>query len=115
MEKTSARSSNTSKPPRSSLPRTAKALDALIKFYTTGEEADRKAYDIAWVQDKDAPVDTINGFIEVYLDPHGVKGSWESAVFYVNKEKTGNIKKLAAKRSGSRTTCRPTRRFVSPT
>ena len=75
---------------------TAKALDALIKFYRTGEEADRKAYDIAWVEDKDAPVDTINGFIEVYLDPRGVKGSWESAVFFVNKQKTGAIKKLAA-------------------
>jgi dipeptidyl-peptidase III len=75
---------------------TVKALDALIKFYTTGEDSDRRAYDIAWVQDKDAPVDTINGFIEVYLDPRGVKGSWESSVFFVNKEKTGNIKKIAA-------------------
>ena len=74
----------------------AKALDALIKFYRSGEEADRKAYDIAWVQDKDSPVDTINGFIEVYLDPRGVKGSWEGLVFYVNQEKTQRIKTLAA-------------------
>ncbi len=58
-------------------PPMVKALDALIKFYRTGEEADRKAYDIAWVQDKDSPVDTINGFIEVYMDPRGIKGSWE--------------------------------------
>ena len=48
-------------------------------FYTTGETADRVAYDIAWVQDKDSPVDTINGFVEVYMDPRGMKGSWESA------------------------------------
>jgi dipeptidyl-peptidase III len=75
---------------------TAKALDALIKFYKTGEDTDRQAADIAWIQDKDAPVDTINGFIEVYLDPRGIKGSWESAVFFFNKEKTGAIKKLAA-------------------
>jgi dipeptidyl-peptidase III len=75
---------------------TAKALDALIRFYKTGEDADRQAADIAWIQDKDAPVDTINGFIEVYMDPRGVKGSWEAAVFFVNKEKTGAIKKLAA-------------------
>ncbi len=75
---------------------TVKALDALTKFYRTGEEADRKAYDIAWVQDKNAPVDTINGFIEVYMDPRGVKGSWESVVSYVNTKKTGAIKKLAA-------------------
>src|SRR5688572_7232363 len=76
-------------------PPMAKALDALIKFYRSGEEADRKAYDIAWVQDKDSPVDTINGFIEVYLDPRGVKGSWEGLVFYVNQEKTKRIKTLA--------------------
>jgi dipeptidyl-peptidase-3 len=76
-------------------PPMAKALDALIKFYQTGEEADRKAYDIAWVQDKNSPVDTINGFIEVYMDPRGVKGSWEGLVFYVNQEKTQRIKTLA--------------------
>jgi dipeptidyl-peptidase-3 len=76
-------------------PPMAKALDALIKFYQTGEEADRKAYDIAWVQDKASPVDTINGFIEVYVDPRGIKGSWEGLVFYVNQEKTQRIKTLA--------------------
>lgn len=73
----------------------AKALAALVRFYRTGEVADREAYDIAWVQDKDSPVDTINGFIEVYLDPRGVKGGWEALVFYVNQEKTARIKKLA--------------------
>ena len=66
----------------------ANALRALIQFYRTGEDADRAKYDIAWVQDKDSPVDTINGFIEVYMDPRGIKGSWESLVFYVNPEKT---------------------------
>jgi dipeptidyl-peptidase-3 len=74
----------------------AKALRALIKFYQTGDVEDRKAYDIAWVQDKNSPVDTINGFIEVYLDPRGIKGGWEGLVFYVNREKTEGIKKLAA-------------------
>ncbi len=74
----------------------AKALRALIKFYTTGETADRVAYDIAWVEDKSSPVDTINGFIEVYMDPRGVKGSWEALVFYVNRDKTEGIRKLAA-------------------
>jgi dipeptidyl-peptidase-3 len=76
-------------------PPMAKALDALIKFYNTGEDADRKAYDIAWVQDKVSPVDTINGFIEVYMDPRGIKGSWEGLVFYVNQEKTERIKTIA--------------------
>ena len=74
----------------------AKALAALVKFYETGETADRVAYDIAWVQDKASPVDTINGFVEVYMDSRGMKGSWESLVFYVNPEKTEGIRRLAA-------------------
>ena len=74
----------------------AKALRALVTFYRTGEDADRVAYDIAWVHDKDSPVDTINGFIEVYMDPRGVKGSWEALVYYVNRHKTENIRKIAA-------------------
>ena len=74
----------------------ANALRALVKFYQTGETSDRAAYDIAWVQDKDSPVDTINGFIEVYMDSRGMKGSWEALVFYVNPEKTAEIRKLAA-------------------
>ena len=73
----------------------ANALRALIQWYRTGEDADRAKYDIAWVQDKDSPVDTINGFIEVYTDPRGIKGSWESLVFYVNREKTSRIRTLA--------------------
>ena len=74
----------------------AKALNALITFYQTGETKDREAYDIAWVQDKASPVDTINGFTEVYLDARGIKGAWEALVFYVNPEKTSAIQKLAA-------------------
>jgi dipeptidyl-peptidase-3 len=74
----------------------ATALEALIRFYRSGSESDRIAYDIAWVQDKASPVDTINGFIEVYMDPRGIKGAWESLVFYVNREKTEGIRRLAA-------------------
>jgi dipeptidyl-peptidase-3 len=74
---------------------TATALKALIQWYRTGDDGDRAKYDIAWVKDKDAPVDTINGFIEVYMDPRGVKGSWEGIVYHVNKEKTDRIKKFA--------------------
>jgi dipeptidyl-peptidase-3 len=73
----------------------AKALRALITFYTTGEDADREAYDIAWVQDKASPVDTINGFVEVYLDARSIKGAWEALVFYVNAEKTRQIRTIA--------------------
>ncbi len=74
----------------------AAALRALITFYRTGEDEDRVAYDIAWVQDKASPVDTINGFVEVYMDARGHKGAWEALVFYVNPEKTEAIRRLAA-------------------
>ena len=73
----------------------ANALRALVQWYRTGDDRDRAKYDIAWVQDKASMVDTMNGFIEVYLDARGVKGSWEALVFYVNKAKTERIKKLA--------------------
>ena len=74
---------------------TRRALESLIRFYETGDDRDRVAYDIAWVEDKDAPVDTINGFIENYLDARGVKGAWEAIVFYVNHEKTESLHRLA--------------------
>ena len=73
----------------------AQALRALVKFYQTGETVDRAAYDIAWVEDKASPVDTMNGFIEVYMDARGTGGQ-EALVFYVDPEKTAEIRKLAA-------------------
>ena len=73
----------------------AKALRALIQWYRTGEREDRRAYDIAWVEDKTSPVDTINGFTEVYLDARGIKGAWEGIVYYVNTTRTAAIQKLA--------------------
>ncbi|HEV8234331.1 MAG TPA: hypothetical protein VGP84_07010, partial [Gemmatimonadaceae bacterium] len=74
----------------------AASLRALIAFYRTGEETDRIAYDIAWVSDQESRVDTINGFVEVYMDPRGVKGAWEGLVYIVNEEKTRKIQTLAA-------------------
>jgi dipeptidyl-peptidase-3 len=76
-------------------PPTADALKALVQWYRTGEDSDRAKFDIAWVKDSDAIVDTINGFIEVYMDPRGVKGSWEAIVYHVNREKTERIRKFA--------------------
>jgi dipeptidyl-peptidase-3 len=76
-------------------PSMADALRALVRFYRTGDPADRMAYDIAWVKDTGSPVDTINGFVEVYMDARGVKGSWEALVFYVNQDKTEAIRKIA--------------------
>ncbi len=76
-------------------PATKDALEKLIRFYDSGEDSDRAAYDIAWVADQDNVVDTINGFIENYLDARSVKGAWEGIVYFVNEEKTGGLKRLA--------------------
>jgi len=73
----------------------AEALGALVTFYRTGQTADRRAYDIAWVRDQHSTVDTMNGFIEVYMDARGVKGSWEALVYYVHPEKTAAAKAIA--------------------
>src|SRR5262245_26709425 len=73
----------------------ARALRALVAFYTTGRDDDRAAYDVAWVHDKSSPVDTINGFVEVYLDARSIKGAWEALVFYVNAGKTAQIRTIA--------------------
>lgn len=73
----------------------ARALTTLVRFYETGDDADREAFDIAWVQNRDSSVDTMNGFIEVYMDARGMKGAWESVVYYANHEKTDKIRALA--------------------
>jgi len=73
----------------------ANALSALIRFYETGLDSDREAFDIAWVQNRDSDVDTMNGFIEVYMDARGMKGAWEGVVYYANHEKTAKIRALA--------------------
>jgi dipeptidyl-peptidase-3 len=76
-------------------PAMRQALDELIRFYETGDDAHRVAYDIAWVADQESPVETINGFIENYLDARSVKGAWEAIVCYVNQEKTVSLRRLA--------------------
>jgi dipeptidyl-peptidase-3 len=73
----------------------ADALRALVRFYRTGRTEDRRSYDIAWVADNESPVDTINGFIEVYMDARGVKGAWEALVYYVHPEKTAAVRTIA--------------------
>lgn len=76
-------------------PALGKALAALIRFYETGDDAEREAFDIAWVQNRDTAVDTMNGFIEVYMDARGMKGAWEALVYYANHERTEKIRALA--------------------
>jgi len=55
-------------------------IDKLIKFYKTGDLKDYDDYNIAWVADADSRLDAVNGFTEVYGDPIGYRGSWESVV-----------------------------------
>ena len=76
-------------------PKMARALGALIQYYRTGSPVDFRAYNIAWVADDDSPVDTINGFIEVYVDPRGQKGAFEGIVYYDDPEKMDMIRKIA--------------------
>ncbi|MDO9001121.1 MAG: dihydrofolate reductase [Bacteroidota bacterium] len=56
------------------------ALEKLVKFYKSGDLNDFDDYNIAWVNDTASSVDVVNGFIEVYQDPLGKKGSFESVV-----------------------------------
>ena len=73
----------------------ARAIGALVHFYRTGEPIDFREYNIAWVADNDSPVDTINGFIEVYLDARGKKAAWESVVYFNDPVKTEMIRKFS--------------------
>ncbi len=57
-------------------------IDLLVKFYRTGDLVDFDRYSIAWVKQQEGLVDFINGFIEVYGDPLGLKGTWEGIVEY---------------------------------
>lgn len=63
-------------------------IDLLVKYYRTGELKDFDRYSIAWVQQHEGMVDFINGFIEVYGDPLGLKGTWEGIVEYKDLEAT---------------------------
>lgn len=74
---------------------TRKALEHLIRYNRTGDLADWRAFNIAWVQDDDSKVDFILGFVEVYLDARGIKGSWEAVVSFRDEAKTRAIAELA--------------------
>ena len=65
-----------------------KIILLLIKYYQTGDLDVFNQYCIEWVGEHDATIDFINGFIEVYGDPLGLKGSWEGLVEYIDEEAT---------------------------
>lgn len=63
-------------------------INSLASYYQTGDLKEFDAYSILWVQDLDSQVDFVNGFIETYGDPLGIKASWESIVNFKNIEAT---------------------------
>jgi peptidase, M49 family len=65
-----------------------KVIAILIKYYQTGDLKYFDEYSIEWLKEQEGQVDFINGFIEVYGDPLGLKGSWEGIVDYKDAEAT---------------------------
>jgi dipeptidyl-peptidase-3 len=72
------------------------ALDKLITFYKTGSLQDFDEYNIAWVKDVNSTIDVVNGFIEVYTDPLGFKGSWEATVSIKDMEASKRINTIGS-------------------
>lgn len=71
------------------------ALEALIRFYKTGDLKEYNTYCIEWVKDTESRVDFINGFTETYSDPLGMKGSWEGLVHFKDMESSVRTKTLS--------------------
>ena len=63
-------------------------ISLLIKYYKSGDLRLFNEYCIEWLKEHDSAIDFINGFIEVYGDPLGLKGSWEGLVEYIDEEAT---------------------------
>jgi len=63
-------------------------ISELINYYKSGNLQDFNKYCIEWLKEHDSCIDFINGFIEVYGDPIGLKGSWEGLVEYIDEEAT---------------------------
>ncbi len=76
--------------------RQKKYIELLIEYYTTGDLAVFDRYSIAWLNEKEARVDFVNGFIEVYGDPLGIKGSWEGIVEYKDLKATERTQKICS-------------------
>ena len=76
----------------------AKIIGMLVDYYRTGDLSKFDAYSIEWLKEHEGRIDFINGFIEVYGDPLGMKASWEGIVTYkdmVATQRTQTISKNA--------------------
>ncbi|MEM1217338.1 MAG: dihydrofolate reductase [Bacteroidota bacterium] len=74
----------------------ANALKLLVEYYETGDLQKWDAYNIAWVQATEGDIDYINGFVEVYNDPKGFRGSYETIVQIKDFEASARMKKVAS-------------------
>jgi len=71
-------------------------IEKLIEYYRTGDLKKWDEYSILWVKDTESVVDFINGFIEVYNDPLGMKATWEALVNFKNPEATKRVDVISA-------------------
>ena len=62
-----------------------KVIQLLISYYESGDLQTFNQYCVEWLKEHDSAIDFINGFIEVYGDPLGLKGSWEGLVEYIDE------------------------------
>lgn len=72
-----------------------RTIELLINYYQTGDLTIYDEYSIKWLKSLDGKVDFINGFIEVYGDPLGMKGTWEGLVEYVDDEATNRARTIS--------------------
>ena len=72
-----------------------KVLDLLISYYESGDLQTFNQYCIEWLKEHDSAIDFINGFIEVYGDPLGLKGSWEGLVEYIDETATERTRTIS--------------------
>jgi dipeptidyl-peptidase-3 len=75
-------------------PQQAKVLGLLIDYYRTGDLRKWDEFNIEWVKEQEASVDLIQGFVEVYNDPLGKKGSYESIVEVIDPQATKNMRAI---------------------
>jgi dipeptidyl-peptidase-3 len=73
-----------------------KVIEKLIEYYKTGNLESFDEYNILWVDDTDSRVDFVNGFIEVYNDPLGMKASWEALVNFKDLVATKRTNTISA-------------------
>jgi dipeptidyl-peptidase-3 len=74
----------------------ANALRLLIEYYNTGDLNKWKEFNIAWVQATEGDIDYIHGFVEVYNDPKGYKGSYENIIQIKDFDASARMEKVAA-------------------